>query len=108
MVHLLTLAKASFGSIAHPAPFQNIGFDQANTNHIFDVSGSGVAFYGPPGEMLPGWRLQNLEGPATLVGYNAITLGLNFTTLYDAKVYQDVRLPFYEEGTFSLGLWPAQ
>src|SRR5204863_5956760 len=87
-------------------PFRNLSFDEANTNHIFDVSGSGVAFYGPADEMLPGWRLQNLEGQPTFVGDDAITLGLNFATLYDAKVYQDSRLPFYEEGRFSLGLWP--
>ena len=90
------------------APFLNLGFDQANTNNIFDVSGGGFAFYGPAAEMLPGWSLRTPVQEVSLIGYNAVTAGLDFASLYDQNVTSlNPAFTFPTDVKYSLGLWPG-
>ena len=84
---VLFLMAAVVGAAA--APFQNLGFDEANTNRFV------IGTYGEVSDILPGWQLSNgIPGP-TLVGFKVAPIGLNFATLYDG------------EGKYALGLYPA-
>jgi hypothetical protein len=81
------------------APFQNLGFDEANTNNIVDS-------YGPIDEMLPGWRLFSISGEQTLIGYNASAIGGEWVTLYDSNI-RGFDSPIPIEGKYLLGLYPG-
>jgi hypothetical protein len=63
------------------AHFQNLGFDEANTNNIGYYLGGGFGFAGPTDEMLPGWRLFNDLGEPTLNRYNAVAFRDNLAVL---------------------------
>jgi len=86
------------------ATFQNLGFDEATTNNVSfnpEIPGTGV---GPISELLPGWDL--FSGTLQLggLGYNQITAGLNYASVYDTNS-QYVHYPI--EGGYSLGLIPG-
>ena len=93
------LLAASFKE-GNSAPFQNLGFDEANTN------GVGVDSFGPATQLLPGWRLSSVIREETLIGYNVSLAGLNFATLYDMS-YSRFGTPPPVEGKYGLGLWPG-
>jgi len=80
------------------SPFRNLGFDEANINHVFDLNGDNTYFCGPIGELLPGWQLSsgtNAFAPNDLIGFNLSLPGPGYATLYSTN------------GNFSLGLWPG-
>ena len=75
-------------SKAAVSPFRNLGFDEANTNHVFDLNGDNTYFYGPIGELLPGWQLSsgtNAFAPNDLIGFNLSLPGSGYATLYSTK-----------------------
>jgi hypothetical protein len=85
-------------SKAAASPFSNLGFDEANTNHVFDLNGDNTYYYGPISELLPGWQLSagtNAFAPNDLIGFNLSLPGPGYATLYSTN------------GNFSLGLWPG-
>jgi PEP-CTERM motif-containing protein len=91
-VFIAGMSKAAVG------PFSNLGFDETNTNHVFDLNGDNTYFYGPIGELLPGWQLSsgtNAFAPSDLIGFNLSLPGPGYATLYSTN------------GNFSLGLWPG-
>src|SRR4030095_7179667 len=86
------------------APFQNLGFDEATTNNVSfnpEIPGTGV---GPISELLPGWDLfwgtRHLGG----LGYNQVTAGLNYASVYDTN---SPYLHYPVDGLYSLGLVPG-
>ncbi len=81
------------------APFQNLGFDEANTNGVPPGN------FGPASQLLRGWRLFNELGEPTFIGYNANTIGLNQVVLYDRNFSFGAPPPV--EGKYALGLWPG-
>jgi hypothetical protein len=85
-------------SKAAVSPFRNLGFDEANTNHVFDLNGDNTYYYGPISDLLPGWQLStgtNASAPNDLIGFNLSLPGSGYATLYSTN------------GNFSLGLWPG-
>ncbi len=58
-------------------PFQNLGFDDANTNNVTPAGGSG--YHGPTSELLPGWQ----ENFGSIMGLNLFPVG---GTMYDTLV----------------------
>src|SRR5207249_7993689 len=85
------------------APFQNLSFDEANTNHIVAITPS-TGFFGPIGELLPGWRLSSSIREETLLGYNQFTIGLDYATLYDSH-FTALGAPPPIEGKYALALY---
>ncbi len=65
------------GAVA--APFQNLGFDEANTNNVIDL-GDG-AFFGFTTELLPGWTLLSGGGTEPVIGLNAFGTGHGYATI---------------------------
>ncbi len=67
------------------APFQNLGFDEANTNNVAAVPGDGS--FGQLGELLPGWALRVsgdiLVNPDDIIGFNNFAPGFGNITLLD-------------------------
>lgn len=53
------------------AAFQNLGFDDANTNNL-------AGFWGKPQDVLPGWTI---SPPQQAIGVDAITVGSGFVNL---------------------------
>ena len=97
IIVLLLLAR---GLEANCAPFQNLGFDEADTNGVPSNT------FGPAGPMLPGWKLFDEHGETRFIGYNADVIGLNLVVLYD-KNYLNFGGPAPVEGKYALGLWPG-
>ena len=85
---------------AKSAPFQNLGFDEANTN------GVPPGTFGPLSQLLPGWNLFNVFGEPRSIGYNASIIGLNQVVLYDSTFSFGAPPPV--EGKYALGLWPGE
>ena len=86
---------------AKSAAFQNLGFDEANTNGVPPNNG------GPTTQLLPGWKLFNVFGETTSIGYNASIIGLNQVVLYDRN-FLNFGAPVPLEGKYALGLWPGE
>jgi hypothetical protein len=93
--HFVMLVMTVVGAVrVISAPFQNLGFDDANTNHIVAIA-PGAGFAGPASELLPGWRLVSSIREETVLGYNQHTLGLNYATLSPG------------EGKYALSFYPG-
>jgi hypothetical protein len=71
------LASSSHGEAAS---FQDLNFDSANTNNIFDSSGVGD-YSGLMSELMPGWTLVGGTNTATYVGYNRTQPGSGYATV---------------------------
>jgi len=85
-------------------PFQNLGFDEATTNNVSfnpQIPGTGI---GPIAELLPGGDLFSGTLQFGGLGYNQITAGLNYASVYDTNS-QYVHYPV--EGRYSLGIVPG-
>jgi hypothetical protein len=68
------------------AEFRNLGFDEANTNNLVNVTGnpSDRILFGPATEMLPGWTIYsgtNTDIRVAPVGFNAVLGGPGYVTL---------------------------
>jgi hypothetical protein len=95
---VIFLMAAVVGAAA--APFQNLGFDEANTNGVPPNNG------GPTSQLLPGWNLFDVFGAPGLIGYNAHIIGLNQVVLYDSTFSFGAPPPV--QGKYALGLWPGE
>ncbi len=87
----LCLLCVACGILAAAAqPFQNLGFDGANTNNVMGGGGDG-AYVGPTSELLPGWQ-GNI--PSSM-GLNLFPIG---NTSYATLVTSNrVAPPFYND-----------
>jgi len=62
------------------AAFQDLNFDSANTNNIFDGSGFGD-YYGLNADLIPGWQLFEGTVPVGPIGFNLTLPGSGYTTI---------------------------
>jgi hypothetical protein len=95
--------------IGHAASFQNLNFDSANTNNIFDSSGAGH-YAGLMTELMPGWTLVGGTDVAIFVGFNRSQPGSGYATIISPTYvnaypvigpYSFAMLPKYDvQGTF--------
>ena len=92
---LLSLATA-----LESAPFQNLSFDDANTNNLMGA-------FGPPNEMLPGWRYINPLERVPAVGYNVFAVGQNYLSLYDTNIALQLGYSYPVFGKYSLVIAPG-
>ncbi len=83
---------ASIGLI-EGAPFQNLGFEEANTN------GLSLGAVGPIAQLLPGWQLFRGNEAFTSIGYDAFEVPRE-------SINDDHVFPRPLEGQFSLQLYP--
>ncbi len=67
-------------SSGEAAVFQNLNFENANTNTITDL-GFG-AHYGPIADLMPGWTLLRGSNTVTQVGFNNVPPGAGFATIF--------------------------
>ncbi len=88
-------------SSGEAAVFQNLNFENANTNTITDL-GFG-AHYGPIADLMPGWTLLRGSNTVTLVGFNNVPPGAGYATIFsptfDAPVigrYSFAMVPLYD------------
>jgi hypothetical protein len=99
------------------APFQNLGFDDANTNNLSlvgivpdPIHGYLTLGYGTPQEILPHWTL--LDGPMAFNGLYNVNLGLVFGGSYASiyapsnlfRIHPPTRLPVV--GQYSFAMFP--
>lgn len=82
---------------ASAAPFQNLGFDNANTNNV-----SQFGPYGPANEMLPSWQLFLGANSEPFVGLNVVAAGPGYSTL-ESPINP---MGFPVDGLYSLALIP--
>jgi hypothetical protein len=84
------------------APFQNLGFDLANTNNLVVDPGSPFHGTGSTQDLLPGWELTKGGVPQTTLGLNLSLLSLGYATLISYDQSQYFGLPV--EGAYGLQL----
>jgi hypothetical protein len=96
------------GTLAHGAPFQNLGFEEATltTNTVFflvpgvDETSWRLAGYGPAEELLPGWQVFRGSVQQTNVHYD---LGDPFSLGFASLVTDDFRFGVFEvEGKYAV------
>jgi hypothetical protein len=95
------------------APFQNLGFDAANTNNL-DTTGFppvlGLGF-GTASDLMPGWQMFSGTNPITQnVWVNLNPAGLGLCSLYN-RLNSPTPPPFAQErypveGLYSFGMFP--
>jgi hypothetical protein len=83
-------------TLLHAAPFENLGFDEANTNNA-------ALGFGSTGDLLPGWQLFQGTNAVQFVNLNTVEVGgTGFAELFN----NDPRFP--AEGRYALGLFETQ
>jgi hypothetical protein len=98
-----TLALSSFCvGFIQAAPFENLGFDLANTNRVTVTPGSAFSGTGPTEDLLPGWQLFKGNVPQTTLGLNLSLLSGGYATLIGAGQSQYFGWPV--EGAYALFL----
>lgn len=65
---------------AQSASFQNLGFEQANTNNVVPL-GPNLGYSGTTTDLLPGWQMSYGTAPVSDVGLNAFALSPGYRTL---------------------------
>jgi hypothetical protein len=93
----------TLGDSIQAAPFQNLGFDDANTNN---ASGSGN-LTGTPADLLPGWKIFSGNHPLKNVNVDFVPSGDDYAILYSTNIYLALGFPPPPvDGRFSLTLIP--
>jgi hypothetical protein len=85
------------------APFENLGFDLANTNRVTVTPGAAFAGTGPTEDLLPGWQLFKGTVPQTTLGLNLSLLSGGYATLISAD--QGQYFGWTVEGSYALDLF---
>ncbi len=103
---LLICSSCAWGGLG--APFEDLGFDEANTNNL--VTGGPGLGTGTIGDLLPGWRLQLATGPYTdLLWVNLEASGLGLASLYNrnnnALGFPQTHFPV--SGIYSFAMYPS-
>jgi hypothetical protein len=85
------------------AAFQNLGFDNANTNNVtcFNFPFLPPICHGPSDELLPGWQLFNGNVEFPFIGFNSQPSGLGVASIYAFRPNSEII------GLYSLGLFPG-
>src|SRR5262245_34266808 len=104
MIRLIPLVLVmSSLCVADAASFQNLGFDDANTNNVRDPDGiPPIHLFGPASEVLPGWQLFRGGVPQTEIGLNHTPIGGGVASLYDRQSRD--ALPV--SGSYSFAMYP--
>jgi hypothetical protein len=89
-------------SLAQAAPFENLGFDLANTNTLSPAPGSPLRGTGPTEDLLPAWQLLRGTTPQPTLGFNLSLSTLGYATLISAD--QSDFFGFNVEGKYALHL----
>src|SRR6266705_6499252 len=101
---LLIYASCAYGVVG--SPFQDLGFDDANTNNL--VTGGPGLGTGTFGDLLPGWHLQLASGPyMDPLWVNVNPPGLGLASLYNRDNFAPFphnRFPV--DGLYSFAMWP--
>lgn len=87
---------------ASAAPFQNLGFDNANTNNVTPRNPPDRDFFGPASEVVPGWQLLLGTSQESEVGLNALLPGPGYSSIMTS----DNQLGRPVVGLYSLSLIP--
>lgn len=88
--------------VAHAAPFQNLGFDDAKTNSLSVDPGPVLRGTGPTEDLLPGWALTKGVSPQSTMGLNLDLLSFGYATLISQDQSDYFRYPV--EGSYALHL----
>ena len=89
-------------ALAKAAPFENLGFDLANTNSLTVTPGMGLTGTGSAEDLLPGWQLFKGGIPQTTLGLNLSLLSGGYATLISAD--QGQYFGWNVEGAYALDL----
>ncbi|MFO1501049.1 MAG: hypothetical protein U1G07_22110 [Verrucomicrobiota bacterium] len=101
---LFVVVLASMGLKPAAAPFQNLGFDAADTNKAFHPGV--IPLQGAIIDFLPGWRITSNSRPVDFLSIDLAPIGFDLAILYSPEASsQGVGAPV--EGRFSLTLVPA-
>lgn len=74
-VGLLLFLVVSASTSVVAAPFQNLNFEQANTNSVgFSNPLAPLDLFGPSTDLLPGWQMSRGTNLLTSIGFNRISL----------------------------------
>ena len=99
----LALALLSLSYVlGHAAPFENLAFDQANTNRVIPQDGAPFRGVGTTEDLLPGWQLSKGAAPQATLGLNLSLLGPGYATLISADQSDSFQFPV--EGKYALYL----
>jgi hypothetical protein len=101
IIWTLALSGQSFWGTS--ASFQNLGFDNANTNHVTCISLPLLppVCNGATAELLPGWQLFNGNQEMSTIGLDLQPSGLGVASVYAFRPNTDLLTPF------ALGLFPG-
>ncbi len=90
------------------APFQDLGFDDANTNNLVTTAGPGLGT-GSIGDLLPGWQLHLASGPYTdLLWVNLEAVDLGLASLYNRNNFGPApQNRFPVQGIYSFAMVPG-
>jgi hypothetical protein len=91
--------------IAFAAPFQNLGFDEANTNNVMVINPPQVV--GSSSDLLPGWQLYHGTNLQSTLFLNA-NLDTPFASLIDHQTNAPYRLSFPPERVYAMMFWDTQ
>jgi hypothetical protein len=98
----ILLLLAAWPILAHAAPFQNLGFDQARTNTLSPDPGPILRGIGPTEDLLPNWELTRGGIPQPTMGLNLDLLSFGYATLISADQSGFFRFPV--DGAYALRL----
>src|SRR5713101_3183549 len=104
----ILLIYSSCACWAAGAPFQDLGFDDANTNNLVTTAGPGLGT-GSIGDLLPGWQLYLGTGPyADLLWVNLVAFDLGLASLYNPNntVFAPIN-HFPVAGMYSFAMLPS-
>ncbi|MCL5098229.1 MAG: hypothetical protein M1608_12020 [Candidatus Omnitrophica bacterium] len=87
---------------ANADPFQNLGFDDANTNNMEAVDPAWGEGWGATADLLPGWNLLWGSKEEDSIGFNYSIPGLGYASLYNSN-NPNWR---HVEGQYALELYP--
>jgi hypothetical protein len=99
-VRVFLLVAFSVTHTVYCTPFQNLGFDDANTNNPAEISNGQV--FGRPEDFVPGWEMAPLW-PQGLVGLNQFpTTGYGY-----ASIFSEARDAIQVDGRYSLYMFQS-
>src|SRR5713101_6166548 len=81
---MILLIYSSCACCGLSSPFQDLGFDEANTNNLVSFAGDPGLGTGTIGDLLPGWQLYLGAGPyADSLWVNLTFVDLGLASLYN-------------------------
>jgi hypothetical protein len=106
---IMLIAYASFTLAGVGAPFEDLGFDDANTNNLVKLAGEPGQGTGTIGDLLPGWQLYLGAGQYTdSLWVNLTFVDLGLASLYNRDNFNPFpRNRFPVQGLYSFAMIPS-